>query len=81
MMLLRIRYLISLKRSGITDVFSILDVFSIMYLVFFKNQSWFLWLLTLNNVIIHIKLVLNKDRNHYCYKIYLEKLSYQLPKQ
>ena len=38
-------------------------------------------ILTLDNVIIHIKLVLNKDKNYYCYKIYLEKLLYQLPKK
>ena len=36
-----------------------------------KNQNWFLWFfayrktLTLHNVIIHIKSVLNKDKNHY----------------
>ena len=29
--------------------------------------------LTLNNVIIHIELVLNKDKNHYNYKIFFEK--------
>ena len=37
--------------------------------------------LTLHNVIIHIKSVLNKDKNHYYYKIILEKCSYQLAKK
>ena len=37
--------------------------------------------LTLHNVIIHIKSVLNKDKNHYYYKIFLEKCSYQLAKK
>ena len=30
-------------------------------------------LLTLHNVIIHIKSILNKDKNHYYLKIFLEK--------
>ena len=34
--------------------------------------------MTLNNVIIRIKSVLNKDKNHYYYKIFLEECSYQL---
>ena len=37
--------------------------------------------LTLHNVIILIKSVLNKDKNHYYYKIFLEKCSYQLAKK
>ena len=37
--------------------------------------------LTLHIVIIHIKPVLNKDKNHYYYKIFLEKCSYQLAKK
>ena len=37
--------------------------------------------LILHNVIILIKSVLNKDKNHYCYKIFLEKCSYQLAKK
>ena len=36
--------------------------------------------LTLHNVIIHIKSVLNKNKNHYYYKIFLEKYLYQLAK-
>ena len=35
-------------------------------------------MLTLDNVIMHIKSVLNKDKNHYYYKIFLGKCSYQL---
>ena len=34
--------------------------------------------LTLHNVIMHIKSVLNKDKYHYYYKIFLEKCLYQL---
>ena len=34
--------------------------------------------LALNNVIILIKSVLNKDQNHYYYNIFLEKFSYKL---
>ena len=37
--------------------------------------------LNLHNVIIHIKSVLNTDKNDYCYKIFLEKCSYQLAKK
>ena len=52
--------------------------------LFCKNQSWFLWflsyrkILTLHNVIILIKSVLNKNKSHYYYKTFLEKCSYQL---
>ena len=38
-------------------------------------------ILTLHNVIIHIKSVLNKDKNTYYYKIFLEKCLYQLAKK
>ena len=38
-------------------------------------------ILTLHNVVIHIKSVLNKDKNTYYYKIFLEKCSYQLAKK
>ena len=37
--------------------------------------------LTLHNVIIHIKSVLDKDKNHYCNKIFSEKGSYQLARK
>ena len=57
----RIRYLISLK-SGITYIFS-------HYFAKIKVDSYdFLpieKILTLYNVIMHIKTVLNKDKNHY----------------
>ena len=38
-------------------------------------------LLTLHNVIILIKSVLNRDKNHYYCKIFLEKCSYHLAKK
>ena len=38
-------------------------------------------MLTLPNVIILIKLVLNKDQNHQYYSIFLEKYSYHLAKE
>ena len=38
-------------------------------------------MLTLHNVIILIKSVLNKDENHYYYKMFLEKWSDQLAKK
>ena len=37
--------------------------------------------LTLHNVIIHIKLILNEDKNHYYNQIFLEKCSYELAKK
>ena len=37
--------------------------------------------LTLHNAVIHIKSVLNRDKNHYYYNIFLEKCSYQLAKK
>ena len=37
--------------------------------------------LTLHDVLIHITSVLNKDKSHYYYKIFLEKVSYQLAKK
>ena len=73
----RTRYLMSLK-SGITYIFS-------HYFVKIKVDSYdslpIEKILTLHNVIIHIKSVLNKDKNHYYYKIFLEKCSYQLAKK
>ena len=65
----RIRYLISLK-SSITYIFSHyfakMKVGSCDSLPIEKR-------LTLHNVIIHIKSVLNKDKNHCYYKMFLEK--------
>ena len=73
----RIRYLISLK-SRITYVFC-------QYYTKIKFDSYASLpiekILTLHNVIILIKSVLNKDKNHYYYMIFLEKCSYQLTKK
>ena len=73
----RIRYLISIK-SGITYIYS-------HYFAKIKVDSYhslpIVKILTLHNVIILIKSVLNKDKNHYYYKIFLEKCSYQLAKK
>ena len=73
----RIRYLVSLT-SGITDVFA-------HYFAKIKVDSYDSFpvekTLTLHNVVILIKSILNKDQNHYYYKIFLEKCSYQLAKK
>ena len=37
--------------------------------------------MTLHNVIILIKSVLNNDQIHYCFNIFLEKCSYQLARK
>ena len=70
----RIRYLIS-KKSGITYIFS-------HYFAKIKVDSYdslpIEKRLILHNVIVHIKSVLNKDKNHYYYKNFSEKCSYQL---
>ena len=70
----KIRYLISIK-TGITYIiscyFAKIKVDSYDYLPIEKTFS-------LHNVIIDIKSVLNKNKNHYYYKIFLEKCSYQL---
>ena len=72
----RIRHLISLK-SSITYTFS-------RYFAKKKVGSYNSLPaekgLTLHNVIILIKSVLNKDQNYYYCKIFLEKCSYQLAK-
>ena len=68
----RIRYLISLK-SGITEIFS-------HYFAKIKVDSYdslpIEKILTLHNVIILIKSVLNKDKNHYYCKIFLKNCLY-----
>ena len=73
----RTRYLKSLK-SGITYVFS-------HYYSKVKIDSYdslpLEKVLTLHNLIIFIKSVLNKYQNHYCYNILLKKCSYQLAKK
>ena len=72
-----IKYIISLK-SGITYIFS-------HYFAKIKVDPYdslpIEKILTLYNVIIFIKSVLNKDKNHYSDKIFLEKCSYQLAKK
>ena len=73
----RIRYLISVK-SGITYIFvhyfTKLKVGSCDSLPIEK-------ILTFHNVIILIKSLLHKDKNHYYDKIFLEKCLYQLAKK
>ena len=73
----RIRYLIS-QKSGITYIF-------FRYFAKIKVDSYdslpIEKTLTLHSVIIHIKSVLNEDKNHYYYKILLEKCSHQLAKK
>ena len=73
----RFRYLISLN-SSITNIFS-------PYFAKIKVGSYdslpIEKRLTLHNVIILIKSVLNKNKNHYYYKIFLEKCLYQLGKK
>ena len=73
----KIRYVKSLK-SGVTYIFS-------HYFAKIKVDSYDSLLiekrLTLHNVVILIKTVLTKDKNHFSYKIFLEKFSYQLAKK
>ena len=71
----RTRYLISLK-SGTTYIFS--HYFAKIKVDFFDSLP-IEKILTLYNVIIHIKPFLNK--NHYYYKICSEKCFYQLAKK
>ena len=74
----RIRYLVSLK-SGLTYILShyfakiIADCYDSLPIE--KNID------LMDNVIIPIKSVVNKDKNHYYYKIFLEKCYYQLAKK
>ena len=73
----RIRYLVSLK-NGIKYIpshhFAKIKFSSYDCLPIEKS-------LTLHNVIIHVKSVLNKDKNHGYDKIFLVKCSYQLAKK
>ena len=73
----RIRYIISLK-SIITYIFS-------HYFAKIKVDSYVSLpvekRLTIHNVTTLIKSVINKNKNHYYYKIFLVKRSYQLPKK
>ena len=72
----KIRYLISIK-SGITYIIS-------LYFAKIKVDSYHSLriekTLTLHDVVIHIKSVLNKDKNHYYYNIFLENCLCQLAK-
>ena len=72
----RIRYPIGVK-SGITNVifhnYTKVKVDSHDSLPLGKTM-------TFHNVMILIKLVFNEDKNNYYYNIFLEKASYQLPK-
>ena len=70
----RIRYLISLK-SSITYIFS--HYFAKIKLASYDSLP-IEKVLTLHNVIIHIKSVLNKVKNYYYYNISLEKCLHQL---
>ena len=73
----RIRYLVSLK-SGITYIFS--HNFAKIKVDFYDSFA-IQKILTLHNVIILIKSVLNKGENYYYFKIFLEKRLYQLVKK
>ena len=73
----RIRYLISLK-SGIKYIFS---HYLAAIKVDFYGSLTIEKILTLHSVILNIKLVLKRDKNHYYCKIFLEKCSYQLAKK
>ena len=76
--LLRIRFNLISQKSGTTHIFS-------HYFMKIKLDSYdslpIEKRLTLYNVTIHIKSVLNKDKNHYYYEIFLEKCLYQLTKK
>ena len=73
----RIGYLISLE-SSITYVFlTILRKLKLIAMILLPIEK----ILTLYNVIILIKSVINKSKNHYYYKIFLEKCSNQLAKK
>ena len=73
----RNRYLVS-QESDITHIFS-------NYFGRIKVDSYDFFpmerILTLHNVIILLKSVLNKDKDHYYYYIFLEKCSYYLAKK
>ena len=73
----KIGYLISLE-SSITYVFlTILRKLKLIAMILLPIEK----ILTLYNVIILIKSVLNKSKNHYYYKIFLEKCSNHLAKK
>ena len=73
----KIRYLISLKSCFIYIFSHCFEKFKIDSYDSLPVEK----ILTLHNVIMLIKSVLNKDKNHYYYKVFLEKCSYQLAKK
>ena len=56
------------------------DIINIENFDFYNDSLPLEKTLTFHNVIIHIKSVWNKDQNYYYYDIFLEKYSYQFPK-
>ena len=68
----KIKYLISAK-SGITD--SINHIFGKIRIDSYNSLPE--KILTFHNVIVLIKSVVNKNKNNYCYNIFLEKSSYK----
>ena len=73
----RITYLISLK-SEITYIFShYFAKIKVDFYDFLPIEK----VLTLHNAIILIKSVLNNNKSHYCYKMFLEKCLHQLAKK
>ena len=73
----RIRYLITLK----SDIMYIFSHFFANIKVDSYDSLPIEKILILHNIVMHIKSVLYKDKNHYYYKIFLVKCSYQLAKK
>ena len=72
----RIRYRIGLKIEVmyvVSQNYAKIKIY--WYYSLHLKKTW-----TLHNVIIHIKSVFIKDKKNYCYKILIEKYSYQLKK-
>ena len=77
----RIRYLISLKyKYKVASHTFFLTFFAKIKLDSYDSLP-IEKILTWHNVLIQIKSVLNKNKNHCYYRIYLEKCSYQLAKK
>ena len=74
----KIRYLIN-QKSEIRYIFS--DCFAKIKVNSYDSLPIILYLLTFHNVVIHIQSILNKYKNHYYYKFFLGKCSYQLAKK
>ena len=73
----RIRYLINVK-SGITYIIVHICV---KIKIDLYDSLPLEKTMTLCNVIILVELVWNKDKNNYYYNIFVEKVSYELPKK